>query len=291
MNLSTAATDWLDFLRFVRRVEGSSAYTYGQHLARFREWIGPDVDLEAAAGKVEPFLVALGRKGVADNTFAVAFFVLRAFFRWNSERGHCVSSPLRWAKMPKVRSVRRSWLNSVQVERLLVASAQRGGLHVERDCALLALIFYAALRNGEAVGARLEDLDMNAKLLRIYGKGGQLAVIPLGDRVVDIMRAWLRVRPADTPWLFPSRARHAVSGGKLDTSRVGKIVREVRVLAGLERVTAHTLRRSCANIMRRELKAPLEVVQAQLRHAELSTTQVYLEERGLDGLRPWVEQL
>lgn len=290
MLLTKAADDWMDFTRFVRRVSASSTYTYGRHLLRFRRYAG-DLELEDAARKVEPYLVVLGRKGVADNTFAVSFFVLRSFFLWAHERGLCSSSPLRWSKMPKIRNVRRSWLNSAQVDQLLNAAAQRGGMHLSRDCALLAIMFYGALRNSEAIGARLEDLDLEARLLRIYGKGGQLAVVPLGARAVEILRAWLRVRPQGTPWLFPSGARHATRGGKLDTSRVGKIVREVRLLAGLERVTAHTLRRSAANILRREKKAPLEVVRDLLRHRDLTTTQVYLEERGLEGLRPWSDKL
>lgn len=290
MNLSTAATDWLDFLRFVRRLSPSSMRTYAGHLRRFGAWAGA-ADLEAAAAKVEPYLVALGRRGMADNTFAITFTVLRGFYRWSSERGLCTSSPLRWSKMPKVRKVRRSWLNSGQVDQLLRAGAMRGGMHIERDTALLALIFYAALRNGEATGARLEDLDMEGKLLRVYGKGGQIFMVPLGARILEILRAWLAVRPEGTPWLFPSRAHHAVRGGQLDTVRVGKIVREVRALAGLERVTAHTLRRSAATILRREKKAPLEVVQDMLRHSLMSTTMVYIEERGLDGLRPWAEKL
>lgn len=290
MKISEAGVEWLDFLRYVRRVGRSSLVTYAQHLRRFQAF-ARDAQLEAAAAKVEPFLVALGRKGVADSTFAVAFFVVRSFYRWASERGHCVSCPLRHSKLPKVRHVRRSWLNAGQVEQLLRAAGRRGGMHLERDCAMLALLFYAALRNSEATGARLEDLDLEAKLLRVYGKGDQIFVVPLGERVVGILRAWLRVRPAGTDWLFPSGARHSTRGGRLDAVRVAKIVREVRALAGLELVTPHTLRRSAANIMRREKGAPLEVVRDLLRHAQLTTTQGYLEERGLDGLRPWADQL
>lgn len=288
MYLSKAAVDWLDFQRFVRRVSGSSVATYEGHLRRFQAFARCD-DLEAAAARVEPFLVALGRKGVADSTFAVAFSVLRAFFRWAQDRGHCASAPLRYSKLPKVRRARRSWLNADQVDKLLRAAAQRGGEHLERDCAMLALIFEAALRNSEATGARPEDLDLDAKLLRVHGKGGQIYVIPLRERAVTILRAWLRVRPPEAEYLFPARAHNGTTFGRLDAARVGKIIREVRALAGLERVTAHTLRRSRANIMRRDKGAPLEVVRDLLRHAQLTTTQVYLEERGLDGLRAWIE--
>lgn len=288
MKLQDAATDWLDFLRFVRRVGGSSVATYEGHLRRFRQYAG-DLELEAATAKVEPYLVLMGRRGAADSYFCVAFSVLRAFFRWASDRQLCVSSPLRYSKLPKVRHVRRSWCNAQQVEQLLRAAAQRGGEHMERDAAMVATIFFAALRNSEATGAKPEDLDLEARLLRVNGKGGQIFVIPLPERAVEILRAWLRVRPPDAEYLFPARARHGSRCGRLDSSRVGKILREIRELAGLEKVTAHTLRRSRANILRREKGAPLEVVRDLLRHAQLTTTQAYLQERGLDGLRAWVE--
>lgn len=157
---------------------------------------------------------------------------------------------------------------------------------------MLALMFFAALRNSETTGVQLEDLDLDAKILRVYGKGGQIFVLPLGDRVVEILRAWLRDRAElgyAGPYLFPARARHAASCGRLDAVRVGKIVREIRALAGFERVTAHTLRRSRGNILRREHGAPIEVVRDLWRHATITTSQIYLEERGLDGLRPWAE--
>jgi integrase/recombinase XerD len=288
LRISKATTDWLDFLRFVRRVSGASILTYEGHLRRFRGYAG-DLELELAAAKVESYLVAIGRKGAADSYFLVTWCVLRAFFRWANDRQLCVSSPLRHSKLPKVRRVRRSWLNSQQIERLLRAAAQSGGMHHERDCAMLALIFYAALRNSEATGAKLEDLDLETKTLRVYGKGGQIFVKPLGDRVVEILRAWLRVRPQDSDYLFPSRARHSARCGRLDAVRVAKIVREIRELAGLERVTPHTLRRSRGNILRREYGAPIEVVRDLWCHATITTSQIYLEERGLDGLRPWAE--
>lgn len=297
MKLAEAIGRYVDHLRYVDGVSASSAALYEWHLRAFAKFTRAR-ELDAAAERVEHYLVAIGRKGLADSTRVKAFGTLRAFYRWAFDKKLCASSPLRHSRTPKIRNVNRSWLSPDQVEALMRGAALRGGQHAERNAALIATIYYGCLRNTEARCALVEHLDLEAATLRVLRKGGQWQVVLLPGRLVQILRAWLANRPKDSPYLFPARARHATGCGVLDRSRVAEIVREARRWAGLEKGTPHSLRRSIATHLirgsrpggRKAKPAPLQVVQRRLDHKTALTTETYLEQVGLDGQRPWIEK-
>lgn len=292
MNLSEAIDAYLKFERYVRDVAESSAGLYRWHLDDFARRGGASRGLAEAARAVEPYLVRLGERGVAPSTLVKAKTVLRSFGRWAVERGHVPSWPLIYSKIRGARRSPQIWLTREEVAELLAAAGRRPD-HGARDRALLATLYYCGLRVAEACRLRLEDLDAKAGTLRVQGKGGKISWVPMPHRLQLILGAYVAVRP-EAELLFPSLARFSRRPGQLDCWRVNKIMREAARAAGISKhVSSHALRRSAAQHMRRDLDeaAPLEDVQAFLRHAQITTTMIYLEERRLEAVRPWAEKL
>ncbi|MFN8611655.1 MAG: tyrosine-type recombinase/integrase [Vulcanimicrobiota bacterium] len=145
-----------------------------------------------------------------------------------------------------------------------------------RDRALLETLYATALRNGELGALQLEDLDWDGRALWVrLGKGQKDRVVPIGDEALAWLEEYLRrVRPR---WVTREDEKHLFlhfRGGRLGHELVRKIVVRYAKTAGLQGVTPHTLRHSCATHMLAR-GAGLRHLQVMLGHSSLVTTQHY----------------
>jgi site-specific recombinase XerD len=113
-----------------------------------------------------------------------------------------------------------------------------------------------------------------------HGKGGKERQIKLGDRLYDLLRAyWRDVRlkgPKPEPLSRESLVFVSGTGGPLNIDGARKALALATREAGLtKRVTPHCLRHSYATAQL-EAGMDLRALQAQMGHASIRTTQVYL---------------
>jgi len=169
---------------------------------------------------------------------------------------------------PPVRVVSAS-----DLERLF-AVAEGGGWMSRRNTAILALMAKAGLRVGEVVALELGDVEIGAQSGWVtvrMGKGDKTRRVPLSSAVCQALRAYLAVRPFDTPVLFVSKAGLPLS--RRDVHRmVTGLARRARI--GV-RVTPHVLRHTFATQVL-EKGADLATVAAILGHESIATTSRYL---------------
>ena len=128
----------------------------------------------------------------------------------------------------------------------------------------------------------LGDLDLDAGLVRVFGKGAKERIVPLGRHAIVALVAWLA--PEGRGELEPDRwasrgDAEAVflnrRGGRLSRQGAWAVVRAAGERVGLAgRLTPHVLRHSCATHML-DHGADIRTVQELLGHASISTTQVY----------------
>ncbi len=173
------------------------------------------------------------------------------------------------SELPRVLTVR-------EVERLL--AGPKGGPRGLRDRALLETIYGAGLRASEALGLRLQDIDLDVGFVRTIGKGDKERVVPLGRKAIEALRAYNeRGRPLlgkpgalKAPEIFLNDR-----GRRLSRQGLHLIIKRYARQAGLpDDVSAHTLRHSFATHLL-DGGADLRAVQEMLGHADLSTTQIY----------------
>lgn len=164
-----------------------------------------------------------------------------------------------------------------EVGRLLAAPQGDGPLRL-RDRAMLEVLYAAGLRVSELTGLRPRDVDLDARLMRCFGKGGKERLVPFGRPAQEAVAAYVaRGRPL-------LRSRGTEQQGFLFLNRRGrgltrqgcwKIIKAYARAAGIERnVTPHMLRHSFATHLLIG-GADLRVVQELLGHADIETTQVY----------------
>ena len=150
-----------------------------------------------------------------------------------------------------------------------------------RDRALLELAYSSGLRLSELVGLDHGDVDFDAGLVKVRGKGRRERIVPAGKTALDALRGYLvdtGARPQPTATV-PTAGRMPLfigpSGRRLSGRTVQRVVhRRLAEVAGGLGVTPHALRHSFASHLL-DRGADLRAIQELLGHRSLTSTQVY----------------
>lgn len=168
-----------------------------------------------------------------------------------------------------------------EVEALLAACSRRGSAGI-RNCALIALLYRTGLRISEALALLPKDVDLAAGTVQVlHGKGDRRRVVGLDPGAGAILELWLSrrrelrigpTRPVFCVISAPSKGR------ALRAAYVREALKDLARKAGIEgkRVHPHGLRHTHAAELARE-GVPLHIIRRQLGHADLRTTQRYID--------------
>ena len=233
-----------------------------------------------SATHIRGFVVGLhGRNNAASVGRKLS--TLRTFFKFLQREKVIQADPLAGISGPKVGRAIPVFLTVDEVFLLLDAPEGKGGFFL-RDRAILELLYSTGIRVAELVSRNLADLDFDAEVLRVRGKGNKERLVPVGLPAKEAVFAWLPQRQQ----LMTARAGRGRSvekdalflngrGSRLTTRSVERMVRMCGEQAGITQIiTPHALRHSFATHLL-EMGADLRSVQELLGHASLSTTQMY----------------
>ncbi len=230
-----------------------------------------DLDRTALRG----YLAWLSDLGYVRASIVRKTSTLRTFLRWLLRHGLIERDPLPQRGAMKVESRLPRFLSQEEAARLVEAPdmSDRFG---PRDRALLDLIYSAGLRVSEAAGLDTENVDLEARQLRVTGKGSKQRIVLIGNSARSALALYVReLRPS----LVNRRSGSALFlnryGGRLSQRSIQEKVRRYAIKAAIgSGVHTHTLRHSFATHML-EGGADLRVVQELIGHASPATTQVY----------------
>jgi integrase/recombinase XerD len=210
---------------------------------------------------------------------ARAASAVRGLHRFAVREGLADRDPAREVRPPTLPRRLPKALDVDQVERLLAGAAPDGPLGL-RDRALLEFLYGTGARISEAVGCRLDDLDLVDGTAILHGKGGKTRLVPVGGYARAALDAYLvRARPSLLGRATVATVFLNARGGGLSRQSAWTILRRAARRAGLptagpHAVSPHTLRHSCATHLL-DGGADIRVVQEILGHASVTTTQVY----------------
>ena len=293
--LRRAIADFADHLKHNRNASGHTVRAYESDLEQF-------VTAVAAAGKrprpsltaadfspdnVRLYLGVLFQQGVSRASAARKLAAIRTFARWLRREGIIEQDPSALAASPKREQTIPAHLSIDEMNRLLEMPDRAMPLG-RRDQAILELFYASGLRLSELVGLDLDDLNLNARMVRVLGKGRKERLVPLNQSAADAIRAYMNDR-AQMVRLEGARgaggargarrAEHPLfvnyRGQRLGARSVHRLVRKyVAMCSARFGISPHALRHSFATHLL-ERGADLRGIQEMLGHASLATTQVY----------------
>lgn len=166
-------------------------------------------------------------------------------------------------------------LSPEEVRALLRACSARAPTGI-RNRALIAVLYRGGLRISEALALYAKDVDQAVGTVTVlHGKGDQRRTVGMDPAAFALLERWLDKRRA-----LGLSARRPVfctlRGEAIDSSYVRRLLPRLAARAGIEkRVHAHGLRHAHAAELAAE-GLPVNVVQQQLGHGSLATTDRYL---------------
>jgi integrase/recombinase XerD len=179
-----------------------------------------------------------------------------------------LDAPKRAPRFPKT-------LSEADVEVLLAAPDVQMPLGL-RDRAMLEVLYASGLRVSELVALRTFEVNLEAGVLRVLGKGSKERLVPLGEEAVHWLQKYLRKGR-------PELLRGATSEALFVTARGAAMTRQAfwhnlkrhgaRSIPG-KSLSPHVLRHAFATHLINH-GADLRVVQMLLGHSDISTTQIY----------------
>jgi len=277
--LDSAAKDWINrfisHLEFELRLAPLTCKHYRRDLDAFaaycdqtavENWAGVDDEV------VRAFAGTSFRRGLSARSIQRRLSATRTFFRYLLREKHVRRNPINSVPAPKHKKRLPENLDADRMARLLDIRGE--GAIVDRDRAMLELLYSSGLRLAELIGLDLGDIDRHDATVRVTGKGNKDRIVPVGRKALEALRQWHKSRPAmaaaDETALFVS-----TRGRRLGPRAVQARVSYWAKRQGIDsKVYPHLFRHSFATHML-ESSHDLRGVQELLGHSNISTTQVY----------------
>jgi integrase/recombinase XerC len=272
-------TDWIDkfiqHLKYERRLSPQTCKNYRhdlESLLAFREYAGVNSWGKMDSEHFRAFSASCYRKGLSARSIQRRLSACRTFFRYLIREKHVDTHPVTDVSAPKAKKRLPGNLDADRMARLL--DIQGKGPLVDRDRAILELLYSSGLRLSELTDLDCGDVDMIDATVRVTGKGNKDRIIPVGRKALEALTRWDQTRvqlaAAEESALFVSNRGTRISTRSVQ-ARVSHWARKQGIDAN---VYPHLFRHSFATHLL-ESSHDLRGVQELLGHANISTTQVY----------------
>ena len=212
------------------------------------------------SGKLSPFTI---RKEVK---------ILRGFGTWLVKQGY--RNPFEVLEIPKVPKHFLEVLTDEEIEQLLI-QINPNTKFGSRQFGIVVLMLDSGLRVSEVVHARISDLDLEKRQLKVMGKGQKERIVPFGQRSAQAILRYLHLfRPEplrhEDDHLFLSHDGIPMTRGSLQS-----MILRLRNSSGISKVRGHMFRHTFA-VKFLTNGGDLRTLQLILGHESLVVTQRYL---------------
>lgn len=191
-------------------------------------------------------------------TFHRIISTLSSFYRFLYSQGVVTTNPLTGIDRPRIKQQEVKYLKHNQVLRLI------DSIEDPRDKLIVRTIYATGVRVSELCNMNIEDIDFDEHTIRIKGKGDKIRTVFVDeDTLADILKF------VGTRILGPLFVGQQ---GKHISSRAIQHIFKHYAPAG---ITPHKIRHSYASELYKRSKN-LRVVQENLGHTSIKTTEIYL---------------
>jgi site-specific recombinase XerD len=222
---------------------------------------------EMERADLEAFIEQEQDRGLRISTVRTRLACIIAFLHFLMEQDVISGSLLKRGIKLKLPEVLPRAMNPADVRKLL------SGIEDIRDRALFLLLLRTGIRIGEALGLRLNDLDIKGRKVHLYEgeKNSMGRVVYLSDDALFAIKLWLRRRDKDKEFVF-----YGQSNGHLCYSTGRYLFVKYLKRAGLDQkgYTVHCLRHTFASeLLNAGMR--LECLQQLLGHQDIEVTRRY----------------
>ena len=263
--------NWQQYLKFEKGLQTNTCQSYLQDLQHLDTWRKEKDRLDLKTEDLENFLSDFATQSEEPSSLARMISSLRSFYKFCLSQKWVETNPAKLLEVPKLGRYLPSCLSIQEVNSIFeqIHPEKKGA---QRDRVLLELLYSCGLRISEAIALEVENIELEAGWIRVFGKGSKERLVPLGDLAKEAIEKYRQEERSH----FAPLSNHLIlnqRGKSLSRMGAWKIVE--RLTRHLDKkVSPHTLRHSFATHLI-EGGMDLRMLQELLGHADISTTQIY----------------
>ena len=266
-DISQLISEYLTYLEIEKGLSKNTILAYQNDLVGFFNFNDKELN-EIKRKDFSNFTKFLAKNDQSPTTITRKLASVRGFFKYICFKQYITSNPAISIVSPKLPKHLPKVLSINEVDEIL-----KQDLTI-LDNAIFELLYSAGVRVSELVNLKLRNIDLNQRLIRVFGKGSKERIIPINQKCVNVIKKYLKKREiielknTKSEFLFLKD-----DGKKITRQYVWQIIQQQGKLIH-KKISPHTLRHSFATHLL-ERGADLRVVQELLGHASIVTTQLY----------------
>lgn len=276
MELFGTLKSFHDYMHIERGLSPRTALEYCRDVDRFTRWLaldGKTLD-DAKTKRIRRWIVGLMADGSnKPQSVHRKIAALHAYFKWRVREGRRDDNPVDAIERPKCEKRLPVCMTEGEVLQILDAAVERRSPVLKaRDKAMMEMMYGSGLRRAEVCYLSVGDLNLEARMARVVGKGNKERAVFLSEPAIAAIAAYLEQRgtvEARDPLFLTAR------GTRITPRQLWVIFKQYREAAALTKhVTPHVMRHSFATHMH-EAGADIMTIKELLGHASVATTQLY----------------
>ena len=280
MDNSRLINEFLLFIKNERKFSIHTIRSYRFDLLEFNDFLisydckllFSDVDRSA----IQFFIQKLSKKDLSDKTLQRKVSSIKSFYRFLLENSHIKSNVSDLIPIPKAAKRLPNLLSKKEVINLMELP-DLSTFNGKRDRSILEIFYSTGIRISELIKINIENIDLNKKLIKVFGKGNKERYVIIGKEALNSLLDYIKIRSQITDknnsFLYPSLKKSSLL--HISEKKVYNIVKKyLTIISNNEKLSPHSLRHSFATHLL-ENGADLMAVKDLLGHKDLSSTQVY----------------
>jgi integrase/recombinase XerC len=301
--MKPAVEKFLEYLRAVRNASPNTLRSYRADLEQFMGYVAPPGTEPPGVSSIDHRLIReylghLHDQKLQKSSMARKLAALRSFFKFCAREGLVRDNPARLVATPKLPKRLPTVLSAEEMNAFLdqlgsvkeaapardkrgtrKTAGEKAQVLLERDRAILEMLYASGLRVSELTGLNLADIDRREQMLRVLGKGNKERIIPYGSKAEQALERYWPVRAELLRKAGNRGEPQAVflnhGARRINPRMVNRILKKYIRLVNINwDLHPHSLRHAFATHLLAD-GADLRAIQELLGHSSLSTTQRY----------------
>ena len=300
-----ASQDIVEYVRYLEVIAGKSPHTafnyycdlrnFSRFMKRRRALVPEDAEIKEIDPKgldttfwasvtkedIYEYLYFLNREcGNKKSSTARRLASLHGFYDYLVNQVNKITQdPTAAIRPPKQDKVLPKYLTAEQSMDLL-ESTQTQSDFPERDYCMTVLFLNCGMRLAELVGMDLDDIDLEQRQIRLFGKGHKERMVYLNDACIEALQLYLNKRntmeglsPKERAVFLTRRRKERISN-----RRVEQLITGAMKAAGLKGFSTHKLRHTAATLMYQTGNVDILTLKQLLGHSSVGTlkfTRIY----------------
>ena len=280
--MTSELKQFLEHLKYQRNYSDDTIASYKYDIEKFYRFINHEAILleDVNTDVIRNFLSKELADNISRSSCQRRVASLRHFYEYLSEEKMIKNNPFIFINAPKKEKKYPDVLFREQIEILFSENKKRTDDLATRDQAILELLYASGLRASELVNLSISNVDINNRVVRVFGKERKERMVPFSRDAQTYLRKYLKEsRPILLSKNLGGQTENHLFlnalGKKLSRRGLEYILKQIELKCALPfELHPHTLRHSFATHLV-EGGADLRLIQELLGHENINTTSIY----------------